>query len=607
MPPPPLNLPVPTQSTQSTNHETSSTSSPAPTSKNVEQGLSELRKHTLSEFFKASRGTARAAKGKPATDTSTIMPNMSTESSIIEGYQPRPIRKFMNRGFEAQLLDREHGFSSHTGRQYLAFPAADYRAETASFYSRSQDYQTTHTHNREGNTIPFSLASCHAASVTAIGDEEGYVRFFKTTMTENADEEKVDVHFQVHDNAIMALDFSADDMRLATACGDRTGKIVDTVTQSVAFELNGGHWDSLRQISFQPGQAVGNMLSTSDRAGRIQIWDLRCSNAPINTFSAREPPRLIPRDTQLEPIQAKTVNTLDNTHERTTQGNTYGASVTAIKWMPAGREHLLLSASEANASIKLWDTRYIKPRRQAEEMPLAVTLQPTTHAWRSYGITSLALSSDAARLYAVCRDSTVYAYSTTHLMLGHAPELVDNAPKRRPAGVEGLGPLYGFKHDLFSARSFYVKCAIRPKGSTHTSELLAVGSSDSCAVLFPTDERYLRAASAQRAHILEPEVASTPSHSFSSTSPPTASVPIFRSGTPLIRGHEREVTSLSWAHDGKLVTTSDDYIVRQWQEGDAPARHLRQIGEFGGERYRAGWADVGDDFDAEDDGDENED
>lgn len=441
---------------------------------------------------------------------------------------------------------------------------------------------------------------------------------------------KVDIHISAHDNAIMDLAFSQDDMRLATACGDRTGKIIDVATQTVAFELAGGHCDSLRQIAFQAGQANGSTLATSDRAGRIQIWDLRCSPMPVNCFSTVTPDGVMHRNTDIETMFGKTVNTFDNAHERRNNGSTSSASVTAIQWLPAGREHLLLSASEANASIKLWDTRYIKPRRQQAETPLAVTPEPRGHAWRSYGMTSMALSSDAARLYAVCKDSTVYAYSTAHLILGHAPALEDNATKRKPSGSQGLGPLFGFKHDLFRAQSFYVKCAIRPSLTAGGPELLAVGSTDSCAVLFPTDERYMRSAWSRNSHILDPSSSApaSTSASFSSSAPPpptpaqasanpffsfscstpsaasgagSASIPIFRSGTALVRGHSREVTTLSWSHEGKLVTASDDYVVRQWQSGGDTARHLRTVGEFGGERHLAGWADVGADWDVDDD------
>ncbi|KAK2593707.1 hypothetical protein QQS21_008572 [Conoideocrella luteorostrata] len=593
----------------------------SPSESDAADGLDNRRRATLSHFFKASRGSSTVGleeKSFPAAPS--VQPSELRSNLILEGYRPKPIRKFRNRGFEAQLLDREQGFASHTGRQYLNYPAHDARTHSASFYSRSCDVHQCTSYTGQGNTIPFSLSSCHRAPVTAIGDEQGFVRLFNTKTTDGPVDSKVDVHIQVHDNAIMDLDFSDDDMRLATACGDRTGKIVDVPTQSVAVELAGGHWDSLRQVAFQPGKANGSVLATSDRAGRVQIWDLRCSPMVTGCFTTAGLFGTGNRDVTIDPVPAKTVNTIDNAHVRTVQGVTSSVSITAMQWLPSGREHLLLTASEANACIKLWDTRYIKPRRQVEETPLAMTPQPLTHAWRSYGITSLALSTDASRLYAVCKDSTVYAYSTAHLLLGHAPELQDGASKRKPSGNEGLGPLYGFKHDSFRVSSFYVKCAIRPSSPTSNDqpELLAVGSTDSCAMVFPTDEQYMRSAWAKQAHAahdLEPgssQSAVTPSQSFSSSAaatpsgltPSSSPVPMFRSGTPLVRGHSREVTTLSWSHDGKLVTASDDYVVRQWQSGGDKARYLRQVGEFGGERHMAGWAEVGHDWDLDDDEDD---
>ena len=42
-------------------------------------------------------------------------------------------------------------------------------------------------------------------------------------------------------------------------------------------------------------------------------------------------------------------------------------------------------------------------------------------------------------------------------------------------------------------------------------------------------------------------------------------------------------------------------MVRQWQEDATRASYLRTVGEFGGERHMAGWADVTGDWDADDD------
>ncbi|KAJ4255439.1 hypothetical protein NW762_009434 [Fusarium torreyae] len=609
MPPLRFNAPTQTSNSQLSDDDDARMSDASQESQHSLEVLDSCRKATLSNFFKTSRGVPITPKKTPALISITSVSEAPEPDNVLANYAPRPIRKFGNRGFESQLLNREHGIGHSAGQTHLHMPAYDPRAETARFHSRCIDAYECLSSTQGGRTIPFCLASTHNAPVTAVGDEEGSVRFFDTSPNDDPNEEKdLGVH-AVHDNAIWDMDFSKDDMRLATTAGD-SAVIMDVTTKTVAAKLTDGHYNSTRQISWQKGQSTGNVLATSDKAGRIRLWDLRCPSAHARSFSTVRRSEtgqrtVVMRDENIKPFVASTANTLDNTHERTAHGKTSPASVTAIQWLPSGREHLLLSASEAEAVVKLWDLRYINRRGQGKSTPLSATSVPSNHAWRSYGITSLALSSDTARMFAVCKDNTVYAYSMSHLMLGHAPELRDHATKRRPIDSQGLGPLYGFKHDLFAARTFFVKCRMRHKGLSHSSDLLAVGSSESSVVLFPTDERYLRSACAKRAHLLDPPgSAPTPSRSFSSTAggePASSTIPIFRTGTPLKHGHTREVSNVSWSYDGKLVSASDDSVVRQWQEDEGRARYFRQVGDFGGERYFAGWADVGSDWDAEDD------
>jgi WD40 repeat protein len=402
---------------------------------------------------------------------------------------------------------------------------------------------------------------------------------------------------QAHWNAIMDLSFSNDDMRLATACGDRSGRVLDVMTQVVAAELAGGHNHSMRRVEFQPGAANGNIIATSDRDATIQIWDLRIPIAPIHNFSTVGVDGTFQAPRNPVPFWAKTVNTVPFAHARMVGGARSSASVTAIQWLPPSREHLLLSASEANAVVKLWDTRYIKSVRQYAA-PVCYTSEPQTHEWRPYGITSLAVSSDAARFYAVCKDNTVYAYSTSHLMLGHAPELSPNPPRKRwGPDQQGPGPLYGFKHENLEVGSFYVKCSIRKRHVTGT-ELLAVGSTDKCAVVFPTDERFLWDQWDRKGR---PGPVRESGNTIPNSANASSPIPIAQNGIPLIRGHSREVTTVDWSNEGKLITSSDDYIVRHWQEG-SEAAYLRTCGEFGGHRHMCGWADVGDDWDEEEDG-----
>jgi WD40 repeat protein len=80
----------------------------------------------------------------------------------------------------------------------------------------------------------------------------------------------------------------------------------------------------------------------------------------------------------------------------------------------------------------------------------------------------------------------------------------------------------------------------------------------------------------------------------------TDTIPIYEHGTPLVRGHEREVTNVTWTTEGSLVSVGDDSTSRCWREGPR-ARELRRSGESGGERWASGWADVGGDYDDDDD------
>lgn len=317
-----------------------------------------------------------------------------------------------------------------------------------------------------------------------------------------------------------------------------------------------------------------------------------------------------PRDTDLPVTNGSAINRIDQAHWREFAGRRTGASLTSIQWFPVGREHLLLSGSEANASVKLWDTRYMKPAANRDHLPVAKTPIPSHHVFRAYGLSSIAMSPDASRFYTVCRDNTVYAYSTAHLMLGEAPELVNAAMKRRPREAEGLGPLYGFKNEQLDISSFYIRGKIRPASNRGGPEMLAVGSNAGCPILFPTDERYLRSAWARHNHTLKQDPVIAPSQyrpaacTPMSLTPSNCDIPIYQCGTPLINGHTKEVTNVAWARGGQLVSASDDGMVRRWRAGAAEARHFRQVGDFGGERWMAGWANV-DGWDEEDDDDED--
>lgn len=428
--------------------------------------------------------------------------------------------------------------------------------------------------------------------------------------------------------------FSQDDSLLATASGDQTSRVIDMATQTTISVL-AQHTASLKQVRFQPGAANNSVIATSSRDGSVHIWDLRCKGVggPIQTIhmpldgTDNPPNRVAParfsygcavnsiyqthHSAPLSRTAAQSISSNDGVSRGEAPGRAGDVSVTAIHFLPAGQEHLLLTASEANATVKLWDIRSLQSTRRnaATATALSGTAQPQSHSqWRHFGVSSLNISGDGSRLYALCKDNTVYAYSMAHLIVGRAPELsTSNPPRRRQMAEmqEGLGPIYGFRHPKLHVTSFYVKSAIRP-AKNGKAEMLAVGSSGGSTILFPTDERY-------RKHLENMSSATVPSDQFGEkdqVQPPIRrtqsevsngprvddDVPIFQNGTPLVRGHDREVGALTWTSEGELITVGDDFLVRCWREGD-DARDLRTGGEEGGRRWGSGWAEVSEMYD----------
>lgn len=413
---------------------------------------------------------------------------------------------------------------------------------------------------------------------------------------------------------------------IATASGDLSAKVSDMTTQK-PISILATHSATLKQVRFQPGPNNKSILATSGRDGSVQIWDLRCKGeeGPIMEMQ-KLPGESLPRCGNVngilnahhgshayEPSLSPSSRSLSLSASK--KGRVGDISVTSIHFLPPGQEHLILTGSESNSIVKLWDIRNCSSRRKSSQ-PVACTKQVPSHVInRPFGITSLSMSYDGSRFYTVCKDNVVYAYSTSHLILGNAPEFESGSGKRaaQRAVQEGLAPLYGFRHPSFHVANFYIKSAVR-KPVNGNSELLAVGSNDGTPILFPTDERYLGTkantsisldTATQRFRTLTSSPLSRSSRLNSelweSKKGPSEddSVPIYTHGTALIRGHGREVSSLSWTNNGDLICADDDWNVRCWREGP-DARDLRIGGETGGRRWGCGWADVEEEYDDED-------
>ncbi|MCJ1453894.1 hypothetical protein MMC28_004243 [Mycoblastus sanguinarius] len=559
--------------------------------------------------------------------------NLQRELGIrtnILGYRPL---EHSSRGLVAEVVAGSQGslpmnIGQESCNRLSSGASKDWQYETTSFYTRPEDaYVCANVAAPSEHTIPFCIISCNTNSLVAVGDEDGGVRLLESARDDKRGFSKAYLAFRPHANAILDLAFSPDDLLLATASGDQTSQIIDMPTQRATYSL-AGHLSSVKQVCFQPGSS--NVVASSSRDGSVQIWDLRCKgfDPPVRDIRVSLEPSGGDTGRTLANAKmtwARSVNTISDAHacrqpvvstatagskppqpsfdapsKTESPGRRGDVSITALSFLQPGREHLLVTGSEANASIKLWDLRTTHNHRRSRATPLSSTQQPDSHnKHRHFGLTSLSLSGNGRRLYALCRDNTVYAYSTSHLILGHAPELSKSLSKPRRSGgpeKEGLGPIYGFRHPKFHAATFYVKSALR-SAADDKGELLAVGSSDGCAVIFPTDERYMQRTQYQQTQVLNspfrrsrPTLSRTDSGIGLSTRLED-NVPIYQHGSALIRGHSREVTGLAWTPEGELVTVGDDFAARSWREG-AEARDLRVGGEREGRRWGCGWAEA---------------
>jgi WD40 repeat protein len=153
----------------------------------------------------------------------------------------------------------------HLGRHLTNNESAP-EYSTADFYSDAKDV----TRFRRPN-LPFCTAACNTNSVIAVGTESGGVWLYDTE--DNANMSDPIVRFWAHKNAVMDMQFSSDDLTLATSSGDQTARLIDVRTQQVKalFEL---HFASVKQVRFQPGDE--NVLATCSREGLIALWDIRC-------------------------------------------------------------------------------------------------------------------------------------------------------------------------------------------------------------------------------------------------------------------------------------------------------------------------------------------
>ncbi|MCJ1247782.1 hypothetical protein MMC30_004997 [Trapelia coarctata] len=582
----------------------------------------------------------------------------------------KPVVRSKYRGLVGAVSRRELDIGTEPSRRPRLDYANNWQTQTANFYSRPND---THVCQQVYGpqpvaTVPFCTTNFNTITLVAVGDEDGGVHFLDSDKIEKVKGPGFPgtfLDFKPHNNAVLTVTLSANDRLLATGSGDQTSQIIDVMTRHTTHTLR-GHTSSVKHVQFQPGSS-DNVVATCSRDGSVKIWDLRINpvdgpQAELQTSSSSDalsslgrtpsPPGHIPQNVAPAIMYPDCFKTLRNAHTprpvpyKKTARNSLGAgvprqstlnhngvaesrsrrsigapnrrgpaSITAMAFLDPAYPHLLITGSEANACVKIWDIRGRMNNIRTHAVPVSTTLEPEAHLrTRPWGVVSMAVSPDRKRLYTLTRDSTVYAYCTSHLILGKAPEFRREKPGAvyKPPGEaqDGLGPVYGFRHPKLFVSTFYAQMAIRPAGPDQ-SELLAVGSHENCAVIFPTDERYMRNRSFKQwkppgklevLTYIEKHFERPPPSFFQ---PPKAkcgssdTVEIWDHGTALTRGHVGEVTGVCWSTDGELVTVSDDETARIWREDAEVPRKLRMQTRDLADRHDWAWSEVINDYDGD--------
>lgn len=274
-----------------------------------------------------------------------------------------------------------------------------------------------------------------------------------------------------------------------------------------------GHACSIKSITFDPMDP--KIFATGARDGNILIWDVRCTGVAVPQGDyVHRAADAIRKAHSGSPLETPIRKRRKRVGSLTPGRNASSQSVTAVKFLEH-RPRLLASAGAANGIIKYWDTRS-HGSFAFKDVPIpSETSSPSGTSKRPHGIASLSLDSRGARLFAASTDNHIYMYN--------AYNLGESARKFTSPGYE--------------CSSFYIRTSVSPD-----DRFIASGSTD------------------KRLHVWEIDA------------PPGN----LRNAIAL-KGHGREVTSVSWSRWrlDRLASCSDDSTVRVWNADRVMADRVR--------------------------------
>ena len=294
------------------------------------------------------------------------------------------------------------------------------------------------------------------------------------------------VDFQAHNNAILDISWG-DEFRLATGSGDQTVRVWQIRETGDVEPLN--HFKdigrSVKCVEFLHANILAaGTRPAGERANALMLWDIR---DPV------EKPFL--------QIEGAHTHYAPNATKKNSK-NTFSSSITAIQFQD---ERKLVSVSDNDGLVKVWDLRKSYDRFKGTPQPMHVIAYPGKSNHRGY--TSLAFNSSKSHIYASCRDNHIYCYDLASY---------SDHPLRSYGG---------YKND----NKFYIRASL-----SYDDKYLACGSSDESAYIW-------------------------------STSPMAPNLPESNVTAPIYKltGHDAEVTCVDWSRDTYKLATCDDNM-KHW-------------------------------------------
>ncbi|KAF7301494.1 Small monomeric GTPase [Mycena indigotica] len=318
---------------------------------------------------------------------------------------------------------------------------------------------------------PTARARSGGSPILAIATEQGTVHTVNTQARKAWDPEPVHTTLQPHNNGIFDVKWNATDNLLATASGDRTGRVCDVETSTPIHTL-GGHFSTLKCVSWNPRNP--NLVSSGGREGMICVWDIRAGESRSSDAALLAVQTILAAHEDIGPTGKR----------KEPKGKHANAprTVTGLSYSDMNEFHLITSGS-ADGILRCWDLRTTKKVKEPACVlfsPQDATLQ-TTSSRRPRGIISLAqgcgpsvglifaLAADA-RIYTFDRDSlTAYGHTYTHTNLRTNFYVgLSTSPCGRWLASGGAGiPGSGFMFDVSNAtRGQIAEPGVELKGYT---------------------------------------------------------------------------------------------------------------------------------------------